>query len=129
MKNSLSRLLRSKVNPPKPPKDRLPRFDLNVPITFQTEEGTAIGHCVNVSASGMLVAFEEAAELFIVGELSLLVGDFYVSIRARVARTNGKDAGLAFLIRTENDRLASRILAEYAASRLQPEEAGKIGGT
>ncbi|ADW69914.1 PilZ domain-containing protein [Granulicella tundricola] len=97
------------------------RFDLNLALTFAGDEGVLEGHCVNVSASGMLAAFARPVELFTNGELSLLVGEFYVNVKARVARTQGFDAGLAFIIETENDRHAVRLLVEFATAQHQPE--------
>jgi hypothetical protein len=118
MKNHANSSPSYEVQPPRFFVDRLPRFALNVPVTFRTEAGSMVGYCINVSASGMLVAFAEPAELFTVGEVSLLAGEYYVSMQARVARTDGKDAGLAFLISTENDRAASLLLADFAAARM-----------
>jgi hypothetical protein len=89
-------------------------------LTYRTEDGLYVGHCVNVSASGMLAVFAESVELFTEGCLSLLVGEFYVTIAARVARSMGDDRGLAFHIRTDNDRDTVAILLAYAVSRHQP---------
>ncbi|ADW67561.1 hypothetical protein [Granulicella tundricola] len=85
------------------------RFDLNLALTFAGDEAVLEGHCVNVSASLRN------------GEISLLVGEFYISIKVRVARIQGFDAGLAFIIETDNDRHASRLLVEFATSQNQPE--------
>ena len=79
------------------------------------------GHCVNVSQSGMLVQFESPIELFTVGTLSLSVGEYLLSIRARVARTEGTDAGMAFLMSTENDHRTVDILVQFAHAQLQPD--------
>ncbi len=97
------------------------RFDLNVPLTFAADGEVVCGHCVNVSQSGMLALFDIPLELFTNGELSLTVGEYVLSIRARVARTQGKDAGLAFFLTTENDHRTVAILLEFAAAHLQPD--------
>ncbi len=96
------------------------RFDLNVPLSFRTEDAVEEGHCINVSATGMLAVFNQPVELFTEGELSLLVGEYFVTIRARVARVQNGDHGLAFQIDNENDRLTVQILVDFAAASHQP---------
>jgi hypothetical protein len=71
------------------------------------------GHSVNVSGSGILVRLDEPAELRIGGEIALEVGKWGIEIGARVARMQGRDVGLAFLIRDAHDRLAVQLILEY----------------
>jgi hypothetical protein len=108
-----------------PQQPRAPRFDLNLPLSFKTEDGAELGHCVNVSSSGMLVVFDRPVELFTTGELVMQVGEYYVNIKARVARVLGGDHGLSFQIRSQADHLTVKILVEYAAFRMQPDPANQ----
>ncbi len=103
-----------------PFKPRPSRFDLNVPLSFLTEGEVLNGHCVNVSQSGMLVLFDAPIDLFTEGTLSLTADEYILSIRARVARTQGNDAGMAFFLTTENDHRTVAILLEFATVHLQP---------
>ena len=73
----------------------------------------------------MLAIFEHPIELFTVGELSMLVGDYYVNITVRVVRVESGDHGLAFQIDTETDRSSILILMEFlAASTMSASVAG-----
>jgi hypothetical protein len=97
------------------------RFDLNLPLTFVAEGEVLPGHCVNVSQSGMLVQFNTPIELFTTGTLSLTADEYILSIHARVARTQGNDAGMAFFLTTPNDHRTVAILLEFATVHLQPD--------
>ena len=100
------------------------RFDLNVPLSFKTEDGVEQGHCVNVSASGMLAVFEKAVDLFTTGEISMQIGDFFINITGRVARLQDADHGIAFLIENDSDRLTTQVLVDYAVGHNQPKSSG-----
>jgi hypothetical protein len=90
------------------------RSDLRVPLTFKVNDVRVSGHSVNVSSSGILVRLDEPVELWIGGENSLEVGEWMIEIQARVARMQGRDVGLAFVIRNDHDRLAVQLILEYA---------------
>ena len=96
------------------------RFDMNVSLSFKIDDGVVEGHCVNVSASGMLAVFSREVDLFTKGEISLRVGEYFVNITARVARVLNGDHGLAFQIDNENDRKTTQVLVDYAATMHQP---------
>jgi hypothetical protein len=81
------------------------RSDLRVPLTFKVNDVRVSGHSVNVSSSGILVRLDEPVELWIGGENSLEVGEW---------RMQGRDVGLAFVIRNDHDRLAVQLILEYA---------------
>ena len=98
------------------------RFDLNVPLTFKTEDGVLYGHCVNISTSGMLAVFNPEVQLFTQGEIALETGEYFVNITARVARVLGSDHGLAFKIDSDSDRRTIQVLIEYATATHQPDQ-------
>ena len=100
------------------------RFDLHLPLTFLIDGSELPGHCVNVSATGMLATFAHPLEVWTNGTLSFLAGDFYLTLPARVARTQDLDAGLHFLLKTPNDHQALSILLEVALALTPPPELG-----
>ena len=96
------------------------RFDLNVALTFENEDGVVEGRCINVSASGMLAVFARELELFTVGEVYLEAGGYFANISARVARLQNGDHGLSFQIDSDSDRSTIQLLVDYAAAMHQP---------
>jgi hypothetical protein len=102
---------------------RILRAELNLPIRFFSTDGLITGHCLNISASGMLVLFDRPVAVWMVGELSVLVeeGSNNITIEARVARVDGRQAGLSFYIEDDdNDRLTVGRLMLFAAEHPQP---------
>lgn len=82
------------------------------------------GTTINVSESGMLVRLGQALEPWVEGEIFAEVGEYYLSIGARVARVQDRDAGLSFLVETDNDRQSIEIMLEFA----QPELSQVLSG-
>ena len=62
----------------------------------------------------MLVRFEEAVEVWLTGELSISLGIQYITVPARVARVDGREAGLSFRIKSDDDRLQVKMLLDAA---------------
>ena len=93
---------------------RSPRFGLDLPIRFFSQDGLATGRCVDVSESGLLGAFDRPLGVWTSGELTASLGDESVSVKARVARVDGRNAGLSFQTENENDRLAILKLIDFA---------------
>jgi hypothetical protein len=93
---------------------RAPRFDLNLPVRFFSTDGLATGHCVNVSATGMLVAFDRPVDFWLEGELDFFIEDRHFSIKARVVRTDIRDAGLLFHVDSDADKLTNEQLLKFA---------------
>jgi hypothetical protein len=83
---------------------RAPRLNLKIPVVFDFDRGRASGQSVNISESGILAVFDRSLDIWITGRLSILVGDSYVRIQARVARVNGRIAALAFRPMSGTDR-------------------------
>ena len=63
------------------------------PLSFKTSDGMITGQTIDVSESGILVRLDSPVELWLVGELSLTAGEYYIQIEARVARTFGDGCG------------------------------------
>lgn len=104
---------------------RAPRYDLSFPLQLTTDEdGELVGHCLNLSQSGLLANFDQSPELWSQGDLVLHFGEDLCHVQARVARVNGREAGLAFLFRSEADREAIRIMLAFAA--VQTQLVGKV---
>ena len=98
--------------------NRPPRLDLDIPFNFKVSELLISGRTVNVSESGLLARLELPVELWMVGDLSMTVGAYYIELEARVARTHAEEYGLSFLINSESDRRAVSVLNDYALSLL-----------
>ncbi len=81
---------------------RAPRLDLSFPLEFRCGGATfMVGHCLNLSESGLLGVFDDELELWTKGELVLRFGTRACAVPARVARTEDREAGLAFSFRNE----------------------------
>lgn len=93
---------------------RSPRYGLDLPIRFFSQDGLAIGACVDVSESGLLGNFDRPLDIWTTGEVTASVGDESVSIKARVARVDGNQAGLSFQSENAAGRLAVLRLIQFA---------------
>lgn len=93
---------------------RAPRFVLKTPVVLEFPDDTVKGHSINVSESGMAATFAQRMDLWAKGSLSVAVGDSDISLNVRVARADGREAGLNFQIASEADRLAVQKLIAYA---------------
>jgi hypothetical protein len=78
------------------------------------------GYCLDISASGMLAKFDKPVAIWLVGEITVLLEEGHVHIGVRVARVNGREAGLAFHIEDNNDRSAVGRLMNFALQHSQP---------
>ena len=67
----------------------------------------------------MRAEFDKPVVAWMVGELTILLEEGYVSIGVRVARVDGHDAGLAFYIEDDKDRLAVGRLMSFASEHGQ----------
>lgn len=106
-------------------RDRAQRLRADFPLSFWSD-GTAIaGRCVNISESGLFGEFAEELELWTQGELIIKFGEGVLGIRARVARTSGREAGFAFLPQNEAERevIVAAVRGARATMGLQGEEA------
>jgi hypothetical protein len=68
----------------------------------------------------MLAEFEKPVAVWMVGELTVLLEERHIRIGVRVARTDGRQAGLAFYIEDEKDRLAIGRLMDFTSQRSRP---------
>jgi hypothetical protein len=68
----------------------------------------------------MLAEFDRPVEIWTTGELTILLDDGYIHVGARVARADGRKAGLAFHIEADNDLLAIERLLTFASEHVHP---------
>ena len=110
------------VEAPPSYQQRATRFLLDVPVSL-IEDGTErVGQCVNVSESGLLATFDQPPELWTDAQLTLQAGEHHLSIKARVARVQDRQAAFAFAIHNENDRATVSILVNSVSDRPVPED-------
>ncbi len=96
---------------------RAARVDLSLPLTFSAEGASEAGHCLNISASGLLASFAHPPELWTSGDLSLEAAGIHLAVPARVARVDGFEAGLAFAFGNDRQHEAVHQLIALAAAR------------
>jgi len=99
------------------PESIAPRFGLELPIRFVSPEGLVNGHCIDVSETGIRVAFERPVDIWLEGELSFLIDYRRYSIHARVVRAGDGETGMWFRIHNDDDKLAIEKLLELAHSQ------------
>ena len=99
--------------------NRSARYDLELPLTLLMEDEELSGHTCNVSETGMLARFARPLDIWTEGTLSLLAGEHYLTLKARVVRTQDREAGFLFLLETENDRRAAEILLDAASAQVR----------
>lgn len=103
--------------------ERAPRASLDLPVQFVSNYGPAVGFCLNVSESGMLAVFDRRVDVWLEGDLSFLIGEQQFTIKARVVRINGLEAGLWFRIENEVDEATVRgLLALAEANKANPAQ-------
>ncbi len=93
---------------------RAPRFCLELPVRFFSSEGVFVGDCINVSESGVLVAFDQPIDVWLEGQLTATLPDGNISLKARVARVDGRNAGLSFRLQCEAEKLDVQKLLSLA---------------
>jgi hypothetical protein len=101
---------------PNPPGfiDRAPRLPLKTAVVFDCAEGKVKGRTVNISESGMLAVFDRPLDIWLPGRIMGVVGGWYVDVRVRVVRVDGRTAALAFEGLTESSRAAIQKLVEQS---------------
>jgi hypothetical protein len=98
--------------------DRAPRLTLKTNVVFDCAEGRVKGRTVNISESGMLAVFDQPLDVWLPGRILGIVGDWYLDVRVRVVRVDGRTAALAFEGLTENGRAAIQKLVEQSEGAL-----------
>ncbi len=97
--------------------ERATRFDLDSSLVFESSAGKVRGRCRNVSASGMLAAFDEPLDIWLKGRVSIVAGEWHLDLKVRVVRTEGRLAGMSFQADTDEDRSAIERLLEVAQAQ------------
>ena len=98
---------------------RAERLNLSFPVTFFSDEGTLPGSCLNISLSGLSARFTRPPELWVTGRVTLQTGRSTLTLHARIARVLDREAGLAFLFKSDAEREAVREVVAFAAASTQ----------
>ena len=98
---------------------RAPRLNLSFPLEFRVDDAPTLGHCLNLSESGLLGVFDVPLDLWTSGELLLQFNETRCWVPARVARSAEHEAGLSFLFRGEREREVVRSLLRQAETGTQ----------
>jgi hypothetical protein len=94
--------------------DRAPRLPLKTTVFFDYAEGRVKGRTVNISESGMLAVFDRHLDVWLPGRIVAVVGEWYLDVRVRVVRVDGRTAALTFEGLTESSRAAIQKLVEQS---------------
>ena len=98
---------------------RAERLNLSFPVTFFGDEGALPGSCLNISLSGLSARFTRPPELWVTGRISLQTGRSTLTLHARIARVFNREAGLAFLFKSDAEREALREVVAFASTETQ----------
>jgi hypothetical protein len=98
--------------------DRAPRLALKTIVVFECAEGKIKGRTVNISESGMLAIFDQHLDVWLPGRIRAVVGEWFLDVRVRVVRVDGRTAALAFEGLNENSRAAIQNLVEQSDGAL-----------
>lgn len=86
------------------------RFNIAIPVVFHAPEGSVRGRSIDISESGIFAAFERELELWLTGRLTGKFGDRDIDFGVRVARIEGRKAGLVFQNLSDKDVAVIRRL-------------------
>lgn len=96
--------------------DRAVRVSIRVPLVFTYAEGRVAGHSVNLSASGILGTFQESLEVWLTGQISIMIPDMRpIVAQTRIVRANGCSAAMSLMNMDAYDRVKLQTLIETAA--------------
>jgi len=87
-------------------------LELNLPVSFTSDESRQDGQCLSMNDSGLRAEFEHPPELWTDGHLAIRVLEQSIKIPARVARVNGHDVGFSFLISNDENRASITVLID-----------------
>jgi hypothetical protein len=102
---------------------RDPRYRVKTLAFFRFDQSTVKGHSINISESGILVAFAERLDVWITGKLTVILGESRIDVSARILRADGHQVGFAFLNPTVQDRMAIRTFVDQSNGEPVPEQA------
>jgi hypothetical protein len=94
---------------------RASRVRLKTPVMFDFPGGRAWGESIDISESGILAVFTQMLDIWLIGRLSILVGEQPIDIEARVARVDGRTAGLSFRQASDKQHAIIRDLINKAS--------------
>jgi hypothetical protein len=75
---------------------RAARHSINLPVVFTSTEGRVCGRSLDISESGILATFDRPLDVWLTGQLSLLVPDQPIRLETRVVRIDHLTAAMSF---------------------------------
>jgi len=94
---------------------RAARASLKLALVFKYAEGEVRGHTVNLSESGVLGSFQEVMEVWLNGQLSILVPDRRpIVVETRIVRVDGCTAAMSLMNLTAYDKTKLQSLVDAA---------------
>ena len=103
---------------------RVPRFAVDMPISFILESSLLNGRCVEISKEGMRVEFEQPLARDTRGTISMSFQANTLKLKARVAHVGETHSGLSFLCESVEERDAVADLVASLAHAQNP--AGRL---
>ena len=97
--------------------DRADRIPLRIPVVFTSSDGKVRGTSVDISESGLLATFDQPLEVWISGQLSILVPEHPIFIETRIARVEGNTVAMSFRGMGARDLLIIQSLLKKAAQQ------------
>ena len=95
---------------------RVPRFAVDMPISFILESSLLNGRCVEISKEGMRVELEQPLPSGVCGKVFLSYQDANFELNVRVAYAGATHSGLQFICELEQERDEVAELVESLAS-------------
>jgi PilZ domain len=103
---------------------RVPRFAVDLPVSFAMESSLLIGRCTEISKEGMKVEFEQPLPADTRGKVSMNWHDGVLELKAKVAHVGPNHSGLKFLCESDEERDAVADLVSTLAHAQNP--AGRL---
>jgi hypothetical protein len=95
--------------------NRADRIPLELPIAFTYSEGKIRGKSLNISESGILATFDRQLDVWLTGQLSILLPEHPIFVETRIARVDGKIVAMSFRNMRPRDRLIIQTLLKAAS--------------
>jgi hypothetical protein len=99
---------------------RTPRYSVDLPVRFSTQNLTVTGRCKEISKDGLTLELSESLPTDSSGIVSISFQDHAVSLPARIVHPEGTRAGLEFHYASEVERNAVTRLIESLTNSTNP---------
>jgi hypothetical protein len=96
---------------------RIPRYLVDLPVSFTVQGSTIAGRCKEISKEGMKVQLQQSVSADTCGTIRLTYLDLSIELPVCVAHAEAGLKGLKFLFESDKDRAAvERLVALLAGS-------------